>query len=1196
MNDPSPPSPGTTDDGYPPTSLPWAGFLDAPEVRRASAPAGDELVATVLAELDDLDRRLARDRTSSELDAAAAATTRPAVVRIGDAGDTWTRELHQLVVTGTPRGTTLADVVTNFGVAARSSSHAARVVLEQPSLAEALVEKLGGRWEHGSYGRIYRAARIEAGLEPSPTGRPRRSVSGFATASLRGRERRDVLAPVGELPELRGRDELLAALVDPPTDGPVRPTVLVGPGGRGKSTLALAVARAVGERSVLALWVAAADRASLADGLEQVAVHLGVTAHQLEGTRHVSFDLRLRQLWSAIDAQPHEWLLVLDDAGADAVGREAWLYCPASGRVVVTSRHGDAAAWGPGAHVVEVEALEPESGARLLLDRADRAGGGLSHTARRQARRVSELLAGTPLALSSVGTLVATHGPATTLHAVVERLRTSRRRSTGAVDAAYELCLHACGPGEHRARILMRLLACFAADEPLPVSLVEDAPERRWHGHDGLELLVAAGLLDALPAARCDEPAVRLHPAVAEQARRDDRTADAQAALADRAVVLLLQVVDALDAGDPRTWPVVTRLEPHVAHVVGVAVPAGSRETAARALRLADVTAEALMRSGLPGPATTLLDRALDRSAGLGRVHPAMLAARRTRAWVHALDGGGDLPLAAELLSSLLEESVRHLGREHATTLAVQDCLAWVRVEQGHLAAGQRLFVEVLAARRELLGDRHPDTLATRHRLAWIAAKNGDQVAGLRALESVLDDRRALLGPEHLDVFSTQYRLGWALNDQGRHAESERVFRELLDDAGALLGIRHPLTLMVRGRLAWAVAWLNRFDEAEGLYLELLADQEKVLGADHPRLVTTRHYLGALHLKNGHVRQAEAELRDVALRREQMLGQDHLLSLQSRSYHGWALFRTGREGDAERHLEAVLADRTRVLGPRHPDTFYTRHLLTRVLLHRGRLEEAERRLRALHDDITQVLPRDHRTTLRCRVSLAVAHGLQGRVAESEEGLRVVVADRRRVLGDEHRETLAARDQLSWVLSEAGRHAESEDLCHAVLAARRRLLGESHPDTLTSRYRAALLTLRAGRPAEARTRYEEVLVDLRRHLEHPSGGAPDRDRHPDTLRCRVGLLEATRCSGDLEAAAAAAPGLVADLVAVAGEDAIATMRAREELVQLTRARGDDVRARRMAVELLGRRRRVLGHDHPHTARSRLLVDDVGRGTT
>ncbi|HWN26081.1 MAG TPA: tetratricopeptide repeat protein, partial [Actinomycetospora sp.] len=101
--------------------------------------------------------------------------------------------------------------------------------------------------------------------------------------------------------------------------------------------------------------------------------------------------------------------------------------------------------------------------------------------------------------------------------------------------------------------------------------------------------------------------------------------------------------------------------------------------------------------------------------------------------------------------------------------------------------------------------------------------------------------------------------------------------------------------------------------------------------------------------------------------------------------------------------------------------------------------------------------------------------------------------------------------------------------------------------------------------------------------------PERDRHPDTLRCRVGLLEAMRCSGDLDAAAAAAPGLVADLVAVAGEDAVATMRAREELVRLTWTRGDDAHARRMARELLGRRRRVLGDDHPHTARSRLLVE-------
>lgn len=1159
------------------TDLLAASSLGRPEVvaRTAAVPPAD--VADVLDRLDRLDDRVAEGRhtAAEQVDEAglqwAGATHGPLVE--------WRRELDLLLRRGAPAAT--GERLRPLLTGELSRAEIDRRLLGDVELARDLVDALGGDWAAGHHRRLLRAARVQAGLE-RPRAMARRLSSGFASAVHQGLPARSLVAPVETLPVVHGRDALIADVLA--ALGPGAPTtVLVGDAGYGKTTAALAVARDA--RDVLTLWIVAHDAASLVDGLEQVAVRLEVTTRALEIARHHDPELHARRLWSLLDRRPQRWLLVIDDVGPDAVGRAAWLHRPRRGAVLITTRYGDEDAWGPDAAVVPMHRLEPEHGGRLLLDVITPRR--LSTTVRAQARHASELLSGMPLALISVGTLLRSRGGGA-LEELVASL--GRRAPAGALETAYEMCLGAVdGGGSVAARRLLRLLSCFAADTPLPRRVVAGAPETGWPGGhgvavDGLASLVRVGLVEERVVDGDAAPALLVQTAVAEHARRDPAfTVDDVAALDQRAVGLLATEVERIDPGAPPDWPAVSALEPHVAEVLespALVDPAAAE----RALALADRAAEGLMRVGDHTTATTLLDRALARLGWLAADRPAVLAARRTRAWMVALEGGGDLRRAGQLLVGLLAETREVLGADHLTTLAVQDCLGWVRAEQGDLAQGGALLEEVLAARRRLVGDAHPDALATRHRLGWIAAVRGQHRAALVILADVLDARERLLGSEHLDVFSTRYRLAWTLNELGRHAESERSYRELIADTEAALGERHPLTLMVRGRLAWSLAWLNRFADAERVYEQLRVDQEKVLGVDHPRVFTTGHFLAMLWLAQGRVADAEQRLAEVVARRSEVLGAEHPLTLESRSYHAWTLFGLGSVAVAEAGLQAVFADRVGVLGERHPETLTTRYLLARVLMHRGRPAEAERRLRGLLADMAGVFTPDHRTVLRTQVALAGAVGLQDDVGEAERLLRDVIAERTRTLGPDHRETLAAGDQMCWVLGRGGRLAEAEAMCAEIATTRRRILGPDHPHTLTSRYRQAWIVLRQGRHRAARRRFARLLADLRRTVG---------DRHPDTLRCRTRYVETLRldtgpAAASTAVATTAARDLVRDLVEALGEDAVETMRGREELGRLALARGDTAEARRILREVLERRRRVLGDDHSDTLRS---VEDV-----
>ena len=1127
----------------------------------AGVAAYDRDVANVM------DRLAAHDRAARSRADDSDLLSSPLQGVAGIAGSVrdWRQEIMRLFDTGT--GPARAQEM----LAERGINRPIRSVLGVPEDAwfvETAVIVLGGQWSDGFH-TLYEAARRE--LNPGGSD-SRRQVSGLSGADAVDVRTTGAMlrAPFYDMPHLLSRRGLISRLTAGLGEPKRLAQVLVGEGGYGKTTVALAVAQRADDQLIRTLWVPAPDLDALIDGLQQAAILLRATAVQVAAALTAVPVERAARLWELIDNSRQRWLLVLDDAGEDAVGNAAWLHRSETGTVLVTSRYGTAETWGLQAEVTSVGTLDDRDGAQLLIDRV---GGDAGEELTDQARALSRMLAGMPLALTSIGTLI-THRRGT-LGDLVQTVAPSE--GAPAIETLVRVCLTAVGSRHQRsARALLRLLACFAPDEPLPARVLADVGDRVWGRVDGLAELGRVGLLEELSLGRHAQQCLRIHPAVAEHSRRDPAFQGARATAFDlRAIDLLDAELRRLDPGLPSTWFWIRRLEPHVAEVV--ASPALiTHDQRAAALRLATRTALALSSAGSHLAAGRLLDRATGALDAIPASDPAVLEARATRAWLSRLDPRADLAKVEEQLASIVREKERALGAEQESTLDTADAVATVRAERGLLTSALEGFERVLEARSRLLGADHPDTLMTRHRRAWAHCHAGQEQAAITALTDVLAARTAQLGSDHLEVYSTRYRLAWVLNRAGQHAVAEKQFRELHEALATSLGPRHPQTLLARGRHASALANLNRHAEALTIYDDLLAAQVEVLGADHARVLVTRHAIAGIHLATGRVSEATAEFTKVAERRHDLLGADHPLTLESRASRAWALLQSGRAATAEREYRALLADRNRALGSNHPTTLVSLHLMCRAMIRRGRLAEAEQELTWLVAEELRVLDHDHRNVLHARHSLARVIGMRGRHGESEKLLREVLADRVRVLGEHHIETMVTRDALSWLLGVSGRPVDGLEVSAQVLADRHQLLGKHHPHTLTSRYRLAWLAALAGQTADAGSQFARLLPDLLIVL----GPA-----HPDTLRCRAMMLHIERLQGDLDSAATHARELVEAQQAAQGTTAVDTLRAREEFARILLCRGRQDEAVTVLREVLKWRERVLGSDHPDTRRGR-----------
>jgi tetratricopeptide (TPR) repeat protein len=714
-------------------------------------------------------------------------------------------------------------------------------------------------------------------------------VSAHGAASAAG----ILLPPTGLLPDLVcGRDDVVETLTVAAAapDGKVH--VLVGLGGCGKSTVALALARQCAEAGQQVWWLPVVDRSSVTSMLLGLARLLGAS----DGEVSEALAGRISPsgvLWRRLESA-HGWVLILDNADDPGILATAehparagagWLRSTKAGLVLVTSRTGDARAWGRLATLHPVDALSTGDGARVLHGLAPDAGNDAD------ARKLAARLAGLPLALHQAGVYLSSdftaergfdaYGRAleTRFAELLGRGDDDRGRVTG----TWELSLAAlAAQGKPQARGLLQVLSCFAAADPIPPLLLDlGLLGKRMGGQraveDGLEGLLSFQLITT----RAGEPGktrplVQVHPLVAETVRHQ-----AGQALADSyctAVDLLREAVTRLGVQVPKDQPKWLALLPHLQALAGqeATAPAAALEDLAQS---AHVMSEALRWGGSYLASLEVADRALQRTVTLGTSNRQVLALRYSRAF------------ANDMLCS------------------------WAEAE-----AEAR---DVRDIQSQTLGPEHPDTLRTRHLLADVLVYLNRPAEAAGEFKEVLTARRTVLGPEHPDTINTWHNVAWVLAVQNRNADAEAEFRQILAIQVRNLGTEHRETLHMRDHTARTLTPQGKAAEAEAMFRQSLAIQLRLLGPEHPDTATSRHGIGDALAAQGKPADAEAELRRALQTRVRVLGPSHPDTLTTRHSIGCALRDQGKSTDAITELREVLTMRTQTLGAEHVDTLRT---------------------------------------------------------------------------------------------------------------------------------------------------------------------------------------------------------------------------------------------------------------------------------
>ncbi|WP_344407124.1 AfsR/SARP family transcriptional regulator [Dactylosporangium fulvum] len=717
------------------------------------------------------------------------------------------------------------------------------------------------------YRRAYRRLVDDIGVEPGPLLRnaERQILLGRPTGGTAATSAPPVPRQLPRPAALTGRDPLLDEVAGR-LDGGASPVILlVGPGGIGKSGLALAAGHrlspAFPDGQLYAdLRGSQDDPADPYRVLERFLRALGVESAGMPRDPEERVTLYRSHLARG------RMLVVLDDAADEAQVRPL---LPGSGGVLVTSRRQLAALLN--ADRFAVPALRAEDAIRLL---AGGVGDARAAVEPQAAAEIVRLCGGLPLAVCIVAARLALR-PDTPLDELRERLAAERGRldelAVGDLDVRATIALSCEALPADARRLFLRLGVLATADWPEWVAeVLLDAPPERARALLGR--LTDVHLVESLGRDGTGQERYRLHELVAEFAR-ERQAAEEPPAERDRALERLLTGWLALASeadellGDP-------------AGGLGVEVPAppgsGARAMRAGVLdwfeteRAGLVTAVGLAaRTGLLGFAGAL---ALSLSGFLGNrsytddweatLHEAIACVRPL----------GPGPLLVQLLGGLYNchlqrdeydplpavaaeqlSVARRLGDRELEVRSLRNAgLAEVRVGRFG-AAFDRLRQAVEAARDTgVAGSLLRDSLDS---LAFAAWEAGDAATAVALLEEALAVDAAPAGSLRTAVL--RYHYGLALIEAGRPADAERALTAALrtgQEVGDDLG-----TAYVEQALADADIRRGRWPEAAARLDRALAGHRKVGQPDG--LAETLRAMGDLAAAEGRRAQAVAHLR-----------------------------------------------------------------------------------------------------------------------------------------------------------------------------------------------------------------------------------------------------------------------------------------------------------------------------------------------
>ncbi|MFC8239961.1 alpha/beta hydrolase [Streptomyces chartreusis] len=648
--------------------------------------------------------------------------------------------------------------------------------------------------------------------------------------------------------------------------------VLVGPGGSGKSRLALEIATQAVDRGHRVWWVRVNQ---LSACMREVARELGIPDSQADeawrggGPHHRS---QTDLVWRFLNASAEPWLIVFDNAdepqlrlaprGGAVKDGTGWLRPPkcANGMVVVTSRINNKDAWGDWSRVRRVPRLDDTDGASMLIERT---GPGAGTT--EQARLLSRELGGLPLALRTAAKYIqSVRESGVSLGANdIRDFETYRkawaRRSASPVgprmdgdeetlglekivDEVYGISLGLLERrGLPQAAPLLKAFACLnIAPIPYKRLLGGQAPARSplWPEFTmprRIEAIMGLRDLDLIEADRARDGFLTLHPVVHTILRADEDVRRRSADYYALDVNMLLDAVRDHDPDYPDAWAVWPTVTPHAIEVTRSILradgPTDDRSVLTSALELARLTVRYLLVAGHLTPARTLLLPIIDQCESFG------------------------------------------FHRDDREILGLRHEKARIDLETGELKAAEEELIDVIARRAEILTDRHHDTLASRHKLARAILEQDRAAEAEEILRSVVEDEKGVRGAKHADTMVVRHTHGRALLALGELTKAEAHLREILEIRLEKWAPGTPETLHVRETLGRTLLGQEKVDEALAMIDSGLRDARQPLDS-HP-VMRLRYVRAQALLMRDQVEEATDALNSLLADQRRVLDDAH---------------------------------------------------------------------------------------------------------------------------------------------------------------------------------------------------------------------------------------------------------------------------------------------------------------------------------
>jgi tetratricopeptide (TPR) repeat protein len=240
-----------------------------------------------------------------------------------------------------------------------------------------------------------------------------------------------------------------------------------------------------------------------------------------------------------------------------------------------------------------------------------------------------------------------------------------------------------------------------------------------------------------------------------------------------------------------------------------------------------------------------------------------------------ALYSDGRYNEAEELFVQVMETRKAKLGADHPYTLTSIANLASTYRNQGRWDAAEELEVQVIETSKAKLGADHRDTLTSLAHLSLTYRNQGRWDAAEELFVQVIETRKAKLGAGHPSTLTSMANLALTYQNQGRWDAAEELFVQVIETSKAKLGADHPSTLTSMANLALTYWNQGRWDAAEELEVQVIETSKAKLGADHPDTLTSMNNLAFTWKKQGRNAEAIVLISQCVQQRQQVLKASH---------------------------------------------------------------------------------------------------------------------------------------------------------------------------------------------------------------------------------------------------------------------------------------------------------------------------------